>query len=233
VKLLSQVDVPSGELVVRAVVYEVRRTTSDASAVSIAAQLLNGAIGVSYGPAPLGNSLSVAVGGFKAVVSALASDARFKAVSAPTLRVQSGEAARFTVGDETPVLGNASFTQSGTAVQSVEYRPSGVIFELKPIVRDEIVQLDVRQQLSNFAVTTSGVNNSPTLLKREPHTVLGVKMGETIVIGGLEDSRSSADRQGIAFLPRWTDSTGSSEDKTEVLLVLDVQNVARVQTATP
>ena len=55
--LLSQVDVPSGELVVRAVVYEVRRSASDASAISIAADLLSGSsgVGVSYG----GPALSV------------------------------------------------------------------------------------------------------------------------------------------------------------------------------
>jgi general secretion pathway protein D len=224
-KLLAQVDVASGELVVRAVVYEVRKGSNESSALSIAADLLNGKLGISFGAAGGANSVSIAVGGFKAVVSAFASDARFKAVSAPSVRVQSGQTARFTVGDETPVLGNTVITQGGTVSQGVEYRPSGVILELKPIVRDEMVDLDVKQQLSTFAVTTSGVNNSPTLLKREVHTVLGVKPGETIVIAGLEDSRSTADRTGLSFLPRWMDSKGKTDDRTEVLLVLDVQRV--------
>jgi hypothetical protein len=225
-KLLGQVDVAVGELLVRAVVYEVRRSATDTSAVALAFQVLGGQIGLQLGSMPAGaNSLSVAVGGFKAVVAAFATDARFKAVSSPSLRVQSGQVAKFTVGDETPVLGSVATTQSGATVQSVDYRPSGVILELKPFARENVVDLDVRQQLSSFAVTTSGVNNSPTLLKRELQTVVGVRPGETIVLGGLEDSRLAEDRTGLSFLPRWLDAKGKQDDKTEILLVLDVQRI--------
>jgi type II secretory pathway component GspD/PulD (secretin) len=116
-------------------------------------------------------------------------------------------------------------TNGGTAIQSVDYRPSGVILELRPIVREEVVDLDVRQQISSFAATTTGVNNTPTLLKRELQTMIGVRPGETIVLGGLEDTRDSDARAGLAWRPRLFDSTSRTRDRVEVLLVLDVQRV--------
>jgi type II secretory pathway component GspD/PulD (secretin) len=228
VKLLDQVDVAQGEVVVRAVVYEVRRSATDASALSIVGELLKSKVGIQFGAAVAGNTLSIAFGGFRALASALATDARFRQVSAPNVRVRSGETARFTVGNETPVLGSVTTTQGGSAVQSIDYRPSGVILDIVPIVRQDQIEVKVNQQISSFTTTTSGVNNSPTLLKRELLTTLGVAPGETIVMAGLEDSRRNQDRTGLTFLPRWLDSKGETEDATEVLLVLDVQRVTPI-----
>lgn len=224
-KLLAQVDVAPGELIVKAVIYEVRHSQADASALSIAASILGSRLGAQIAAPTLANSISVNIGGIQAVISALATDSRFKVVSSPSLRVQSGQNARFTVGDETPVLGAVTYQSNGQAVQNVDYRPSGVIFDLKPIVRDVAVDLTVFQQLSSFAVTATGVNNSPTLLKRELTTTLGVRAGETVLLGGLDDSRRSEDRSGLSFLPSWLTSRGSVEDRTEVLLVMDVQRL--------
>jgi type II secretory pathway component GspD/PulD (secretin) len=91
------------------------------------------------------------------------SDSRLTLVSSPSLRVRSGESAWVTVGTETPVLGNVTPAPQGQLVQSVDYRPSGVILELTPPVRSESVYVHARQQLSSFMQTSSGVNNSPTL----------------------------------------------------------------------
>jgi general secretion pathway protein D len=52
-KLLQEVDTASGEVLVKAVVYEVRHQTGDASAVSIAASILSTKLGVQYGGAVL------------------------------------------------------------------------------------------------------------------------------------------------------------------------------------
>src|ERR1035437_1745200 len=87
-----------------------------------------------------------------------------------SMRVKSGASARFSVGNETPVLGAVSYQQNGSSVQSVEYRPSGVILDLKPFVRSVGIDLTGFQQLSNFAVTDTGVNSSPPLSKRELST---------------------------------------------------------------
>ncbi|QJQ03192.1 hypothetical protein C798_24050 [Herbaspirillum rubrisubalbicans Os34] len=110
-------------------------------------------------------------------------------------------------------------------VQSVEYRSSGVIFDLKPIVRESVVDLTVGQQLSNFIVTQTGVNNSPTLTKREVSTSLSVADGDVVIIGGLAENRESLGRIGFSFLPDWMRSNTGQNSKTEILLVLQVSRL--------
>lgn len=224
-KLLAVVDVPSGEIVVKAVVYEVTVSNQDGSAFALAASVLGGRLGVAIGGAVLSNAVTARLGGIEAVFSALATDKRFKIVSAPSVRVKSGASARFSVGNETPTLGSVTFQQGGNAVRSVDYRSSGVILDLKPSIRETGIDLTVFQQVSSFAPTTTGLNDSPTLQKREITTTISVKPGELVLLAGLDDSRTSADHSGLSFLPAWLHSSGQSNEKTEVLLVLDVQRL--------
>jgi type II secretory pathway component GspD/PulD (secretin) len=110
-------------------------------------------------------------------------------------------------------------------VQSVEYRSSGVIFDLSPVVRDSVVDLTVGQQLSNFVTTQTGVNNSPTLTKREVRTSLSVADGDIVIIGGLAENRESSGRIGFSFLPEWMRSDTGQTSKSEILLVLQVSRL--------
>lgn len=85
-----------------------------------------------------------------------------------------------------------------------------------------MVDLTVGQQLSNFIVTQTGVNNSPTLTKREVSTSLSVADGDVVIIGGLAENRESSGRIGFSFLPDWMRSNTGQTGKTEILLVLQV-----------
>ena len=223
--LLAQVDVPGGEVTVKAIVFEVATNSNEGSAVQLAGSILGGRFGVSFGTGSLLNSATVKLGGLEAVFSALSSDSRFKVVSAPSMRVKSGSSARFSVGNEVPGLGAVSYQQNGAAVQSVVYKPSGVILDVRPSVRESGIDLTIFQQISTFAVTDTGVNTSPTLSKRELSTTIGVKSGELVVLGGLDDSRDTTAGSGLPFLPRWLFSSSDQKLKTEILLVLDVQRI--------
>ncbi len=100
-----------------------------------------------------------------------------------------------------------------------------MIFNLSPVVRDAVIDLTVQQQLSNFVVTQTGVNNSPTLTKREVATSLSVGDGDVVLIGGLSEDRNSAARVGFSFLPEWMRSNTGDKSKSEILLVLQVKKL--------
>lgn len=102
-----------------------------ASAFSLAVDLLGARFSLGQFK-DLGNAVRLTKGGFDLAYSALASDSRFKVVSSPSLRVKSGENARFSVGSDVPVLGTVQLDKNGNPVQSVEYKPSGVILDLRP-----------------------------------------------------------------------------------------------------
>lgn len=225
--VLPQVDTASGEVVVKAVVYEVTTGSADGSAFGLALNVLGGKLGVTIGgAATLANSVSIKSTSIDSAFSALAGDNRFKAISTPQIRVKSGAQARFTVGQDVPTLGAVSYAQNGTQpVQSVEYRSAGVILNLMPTVRDSTVEMTIDQQISDFAKTETGVNNSPTLTKRQLSTTVSIDDGELVLIGGLTQDKNTDTHSGLSFLPQILHSRSNTASRTEILLLLQVSKI--------
>lgn len=228
-QLVTQIDVPGGEVAVKGLVFEVSTKAGEGTAFGLALNLLSGKIGLSAGLTKnLGNAITLHNAGsfgIDAIASALSTDSRFKVVSSPNLRVKSGATARFSAGSDVPVLGAVNLDRNGNPVQSIEYKPSGVILSIKPEVRESQIELNVQQQLSSFVTTTTGVNNSPTLNKREISTIITSGNDDYIILGGLTEEKSSNDRNGLSFIPDWLHSTGSESSKVEILLVLQVTKI--------
>lgn len=224
--LLPLVDFQRGEVIVRGLVYEVNTTDKEGSAFGLMAYLLGGKLQAGVGAInPVGSFLRIKNTALDAVYSMLSQDSRFKVISSPSLRIRSGAQGTFSVGQDVPVLGAVSYTSTGQAVQSVEYRSSGVIFNVLPTVRESVIDLAIDQQLSNFAQTTTGVNGSPTLTKRALKTSVGLQDGDLIVLGGLTENKESDTRDGPRFLPRFLHTTGKDNSQSEILLVLQVQRL--------
>lgn len=84
-EFLVQVDIPTPQIIARAYVLEVRKTTSSQSGVSLAVSILNDRLKLNLGSAPTGgdtvkfSSLGASV---SAVVGALAGDSRVRLMSA-------------------------------------------------------------------------------------------------------------------------------------------------------
>jgi type II secretory pathway component GspD/PulD (secretin) len=226
--LLINLDTPSGEILVKAVVYEVRSDARETNAVSLAIGLLksiNG-IGVSLEGSPDSmNSIRIHSSNINAVWSALSSDSRFKLLSSPTVRIKSGGKARFIAGQEVPTLGSVSYPSAGQSVQSIDYKSSGVILEIQPDIREGVIELSVNQQISDFTATSTGVNNSPTLLKREIHTSVVVNSEEIIILGGLDKVTDSKSSDGLSFLPDFFKSSSNVNERTEIMMLLHVQRI--------
>ena len=219
--LCSSLDVAAAEVLVKASVFEVQTTKDDSSGVQIALNILGAAIsgGVGSVAAPV---LAFAKGGFSLAVSRLASDSRFKLVSSPTLRVTSGESARVMVGQDVPVLGALTVTASGAPVQSVNYQSSGVSLNISPVVLGRVVRVTLKQEISDFANTTTGVNGSPTLLTRSVSSVVGLHAGEVVFLGGLDQSDDTDTKSGSPWLPKFFASSTGIGDKTELVVMLEV-----------
>jgi general secretion pathway protein D len=112
--------------------------------------------------------------------------------------------------------------RQGNPVQSVEYKPSGTILDVSPRILEDVVSLHVEQQESSFVKTTTGVNNSPTLLKRQMQTDLVLKPGDVVVMGSLSQARNTASHSGQSWLPSWTHTSSSEKSQNDVLLVMSV-----------
>lgn len=227
-KILPQVDIANGEVIVKLVVYEVTTGRTEGSAFGLALNLLSGRFGLSIGNThSLANSVSFKSTSIDTALSALSGDTRFKAISTPRLRVKSGAQARLAVGQDVPTLGAITYPQNGgQPIQSVEYRSSGVILDLSPVVRESTVDMTIDQQISDFAKTETGVNNSPTLTKRQLSTTVSVADGELVLIGGLTQDKNTDTHSGLSFLPKLLHTKGNDDSRTEILLMIQVSKIA-------
>lgn len=224
-ELVPLIDVPAQGVVVTGYIYEVQTGRSEGSGLALAAKLLSGRFGVSVGSSSsMGNYISFSSGTLNAMYELFSTDNRFKVVSAPQLRMDSGKEATFSVGEQVPVLGSMSY-EDGKAVQSVTYRDSGVIFKVKPVITSSRISLNVNQQLSNFVKTDTGVNDSPTLLKREVDTSLTLKDGDIVLLGGLAENKDSQASTGLSFLPKSWSQKSDEKSRTDMVILLQVKKV--------
>ncbi len=225
-KLLEQYDQRPAEVMIRAVVYEFTDTANDGFNFFAAINALSGKLNIEVGVAnPLQSVISFKNTTLNAIVSAISSDSRFKLVTSPLLRVQHGNRGRLTVGSETPVLDSVQLDKNGNSVQSVQYRAAGVILDVLPTVMQDRVEMTLNAEVSSFTSTTTSSINSPTLLKRSFTSTVGIDPGDLIVMGGLDEEKSTDSRTGFSFLPSWSRSHNSDTTKTQILMVMEVKKL--------
>lgn len=224
--VLKAVDTKTREVVVTGYLFEVQTEEKQGSGINFLAKLLSGKLGISIGTQQnYENFITLNAGNLDAMIELFREDSHFRVISSPTLRVKSGSTGNFSVGSDVPVLSNVTY-QDTRAVQSIEYRSSGVIFEIMPLIKDNAIDLKIQQQLSNFVKTETGVNQSPTLLKRDLVTDVSVKSGDVIVLGGLAENKVSKGETGLSFLPKgWFTGKSSSDTKTDIILLLQVKEI--------
>lgn len=223
-RILPQVDLPQEQVSVSGFILEVQDNKRNASGLQIIADLFKSRLGISVGARiDGGNSFTVNIGGLSAFYSLIKEDSRFQVLSNLSLTVLSGRDSRFSVGEDVPVLGAVSY-DNNQAVQSVVYRNSGAIFVVRPYIYRDVITLDIEQQLSNFVNTTTGVNSSPTLIKREIKTNVVARDGDVIILGGLASSKVSKTKSGFSFFPGFTGRSDGTE-KTDIIVVLQVKKV--------
>ncbi|CAM7118020.1 Putative phage secreted protein [Escherichia coli] len=225
--LLPLIDRAAEEVIVAGYVFEVQTSERNGSGLALAAKLMSGKFTIETGTAQgLSNFVRFSSGSLDALYELFRTDSRFHVVSSPQLRVRNGSKASFSVGSDVPVLGQVSYVD-GRPVQSIDYRSSGVIFNVQPQIRAATIDLNIHQQLSNFAKTETGVNNSPTLIKREVNTDVSLKDGDIILLGGLAENKDSNADTGLSFLPSWFGTTATEKAKTDIIIVLQARKIRR------
>jgi general secretion pathway protein D len=196
--------------------------------------------GLALGTAGFNFRLLDNLGDVRLVINALSSNNRASILSSPRVVARNGETATIQVGQEVPIItsqqvattdtpttpGNPSGT-TNTVPQSIEYRSTGVILNVKPVIHSgDRVDLDISQEVSAAQATTTGVSTSPTFGTRKVQTKLSLKNGATVLLGGLMSSNKSDGNAGIPLLKDipglgqlFRSNTGQS-DRTELIVLI-------------
>lgn len=163
--------------------------------------------GLSLGTGGLSLSYLNHAGIVRAKLNALASQNKAKVLSTPRVMARNGEAATIQVGQEVPIITSqqstaTTSTQVGTTgvLQTIQYRSTGVILKVKPIIFAGRVELDVQQEVSSAASTSTGVNVSPTFSTRKVDTKVSIRDGATVALGGLISRTANTGNAGIPLL---------------------------------
>lgn len=248
--ILIQLDTPPRQILIEATIMEVTLTdklqygmewflqhsinTSNAGnyegTLSTLGGLALGATGLNY-------AITKLPGDFRANINMYANKNLINIISTPHIAMLDGMEASITVGTEVPVVTSevtasdlASTTStSGTVTPSimrnVQYRNTGVILRVKPVINSEgAMTIEISQELSEAQNNTVSSIDSPLILNRSIHTTLAVKSGETVLLGGLISSNKSTGESKVPFfgdIPLIghlfkTESTGNT--KTELIV---------------
>ena len=167
---------------------------------------------------------------FQAFLTALQTRTNVKVLSAPHVIAADNREASILVGRSIPILTSTStnILQGATGqVNTVQYRDTGKILSVLPQVNSKgLVNLEIRQEVSDVGDEAFGATGSPSFTTREVNTTLVVQNGETVLIGGIIDDRISHGRSGVPYLMdipvlgRAFRSERDTVDRTELLITI-------------
>lgn len=234
--LLATLDVPAPQVVIEVMIAEVTLTDGTDIGVQLFGSEARGDGVLTGGTEGLGLSGEALVATFigpdyRARLAASASNTKINILQRPQLVTRSGGTARFQVGTDVPIITSQRATdfQSGDGgtdiLQSVQYRQTGVILELTPVVYGDRVDITISQEISSAGAAPTGIS-SPTILNRSLTTQISIGDGWTGVLGGLISNSYTKSNTGIPFLKDIplvgsVFQTNSVEgDRTELLILI-------------
>ncbi|MEO9826862.1 MAG: type II secretion system secretin GspD [Paracoccaceae bacterium] len=209
--ILHRLDVPPRQVSVEATIVEV--SLNDDLRYGVQYFFENGGDQYGLSRSTTGTAISPVAPGFNAVfdvadpnviVDALEDITSVNVVSSPNLMILNNESARLVVGDQVPIsVQTAQDTaDSNVFVSTVEFRDTGVIFEVTPRINSSgAVILDIVQEVSTVGETDASTGN-PIISQRQISSSISVDSGETIALGGLFEERKTRGSAGLPGLAR-------------------------------
>jgi general secretion pathway protein D len=183
-------------------------------------QLASAGPGISY-------SIVQEAGKFSAAIRAAATLGRLKILTSPHLLASNSKEAKIQIGTSEPIITNiytSTATQTttagtGFAEQSIEYKDIGTILSVTPRISDgglvtlelsiEESSLDSREigrkdsgSVAGGVVSNASTFTVPAFNKTTAKTVLSIREGQTIAIGGLIRNNKDVSSQGVPFFSK-------------------------------
>jgi general secretion pathway protein D len=177
-----------------------------------------------------GFSYALTAANVAATLNALNTITDVNIVSSPSLTVMDNKAAVLQIGDQVPITTQSAIsvlTTGAPIVNSVSYKDTGVILSITPRINESgRVLLDIEQEVSSVAQTTSSTIDSPTIRQRKIKTSVVVNDGDALVLGGMIQESKSIGRSQVPILgdiPFFGNAASSKDNsivKTELVILI-------------
>ena len=242
---LKRLDLPPTQVLIEASIVEVTLgddleyglqwafSDSRSSTDYTGAGALNG-IGNTKGAGLLGSAitgfsyaLKNPAGNVRAVLNALSKKTSVKVIASPSLMVLDNHSASIAVGTQTPIQAGTTSNIEGTVTTTnIQYKDTGVNLVVTPSVNSgNIVTMQVDQSVTDVG-TKDEVSGQRGFLQRQLSSKVAVRSGESIVMGGLIQERSSTTKSGIPVLHTLPvvgnlfGSTAKDGARTELIVII-------------
>ena len=134
---------------------------------------------------------------YEAKLSALISEGKANILARPNIMTVQGNEAVINIGSEVPVPTVA--TTNATTTTSIEYREAGIILKCTPRVNEDgIITVKVHTEVSSPLYVED--MKAYRFQKRSADTIVRLKDGETMVIGGLIGKDEARQMSKVPFL---------------------------------
>jgi hypothetical protein len=182
-------------------------------------------------------------GNSNVTIDALSRVTNVKVLSSPSVVVQDNREATLTVGDEVPITTRQAVSVEDVdapVVNSIEYRNTGVILQVRPRINvDGAVSLDIAQEVSRVAEAAQGAEGAltPTITQRKITSRVAVQSGQTVVLGGLIEDAETRNRDRVPVLGEIPvvgslfGSTVTQNRRTELIVFITPRVIRNAQDA--
>ena len=192
-------------------------------------------------PAAPGIQISHQRGSVTAVLDALKQQGNLKVVSKPRLRTLNNQPAVVRVGQDLPVFITKTIQSTGdnpvlSTDETIQTITVGTILSITPQVSaDGTVTLDITPAVSRLVRTetsATGNTNAPVIDIRQASSIVRVRDGATIIMGGLvQDSTTSTQRKvpllgDIPLLGKAFTGTNKVSERTELVFFVTPRVIA-------
>jgi len=174
--------------------------------------------------------------GLSALIKALQSQGKVEVVSQPKVMLLNNQAAMVQVGTVTSYVANTTTTTTGTGVAATsattDQVQEGVSLRLMASILDDkilvqltpvVTTLDAIRSINMGSGTTI---EAPKTSTKSMHTLVKIKDGDTIAVGGLITSNDKVDEKGIPllrnlpFLGRFFEYKSKTNTRTELVIFI-------------
>ena len=151
---------------------------------------------------------------FLSLLNLYANYNQLSVLSSPAILTSENKKAVINVSNSIPIVTQQVVSQTGTVTtqvqqapsnvltQNVEYRDAGIVLTVTPRISDKrVVSLDVKQTVNDVG-NPRPPSGSPDIIKRETETSVVLRDNQTLVLGGLIQTKRSNQQQGIPFLSK-------------------------------
>jgi general secretion pathway protein D len=165
---------------------------------------LSDAVSGAVAPQFPGFSYFFSAANMNVALDAISGITKVNVVSSPSLMVLDNRKATLQIGDQVPIVTQTSQSTAvvgAPVINAVTMKDTGIILNVTPRVSDSgRVVLDIEQEVSNVAKTTSSGIDSPTIQQRRIRTTVVVADNEVVALGGLIQERDNISKTQVPIL---------------------------------